>query len=304
MTDDQSSQVKDWRNRVPKMMHWLDVMCHPDGEIAFFNDAAIGIAPNKRELADYARRLDIEVVSTVRRLVWLKSSGYVRLTNGLATVIADVARVGPDYLPGHAHADTLSFEFSLGLRRIIVNSGTSVYGVGLERLYQRSTAAHSTLVVDQRDSSEVWGGFRVARRARPFDVNVHNEGAMLALQAAHDGYARLLGSPIHRRRWVLEEGSVRIIDEVTGVGWHRADILFHLAPGVVPHKLSSGEVMLSGHHLHAGPVVCRSTAASVAIEQSTWHPEFGVSEENFRLCITLIGNLPLKHEMIFCWESS
>jgi hypothetical protein len=28
-------------------------------------------------------------------------------------LILDVAPVGPDYLPGHAHADTLSFELSL-----------------------------------------------------------------------------------------------------------------------------------------------------------------------------------------------
>ena len=44
--------------------------------------------------------------------------------------LLDVARVGPDYLPGHAHADTLSFELSLYDRRTIVNCGISQYANG------------------------------------------------------------------------------------------------------------------------------------------------------------------------------
>ena len=79
--------------------------------------------------------------------------------------LLDVAPVGPDYLPGHAHADTLSFELSLFGQRVLVNSGTSQYEAGPERSRQRGTAAHNTVIVDGHDSSEVWAGFRVARRA-------------------------------------------------------------------------------------------------------------------------------------------
>ncbi len=62
---------------------------------------------------------------------------------------------GPDYLPGHAHADTLSFELSLFGQRVIVNSGTSVFGIGEQRQLERGAAAHSTVVVDGENSSEV-----------------------------------------------------------------------------------------------------------------------------------------------------
>ena len=43
----------------------------------------------------------------------LESSGYFRLSNetGSVTALLDVGPIGPDYLLGHAHADTLSFEF-------------------------------------------------------------------------------------------------------------------------------------------------------------------------------------------------
>ena len=142
---------------------------------------------------------------------WLRDSGYVRLAAGPAVALLDVAPLGPDYLPGHAHADTLSFELSLFGQRVIVNGGTSRYGSGPERLAERGTAAHSTVQIDGADSSEVWGGFRVARRARPRDVRVHPgldplppvlspaaAGAcagVLEVSAAHDGYCRLPGRP-------------------------------------------------------------------------------------------------------------
>jgi uncharacterized heparinase superfamily protein len=99
-------------------------------------------------------------------LVDLPDSGYSRVEMGDAVALIDRAAVGADYLPGHAHAATLSFELSLFGQRVIVISGTSVYGSGEQRQLERGTAAHSTVVVDGENSSEVWGGFRVARRAR------------------------------------------------------------------------------------------------------------------------------------------
>src|SRR5690606_28910828 len=124
-------------------------------------------------------------------------SGYVRIEGACAVVFLDVGRVGPDYLPGHAHADTLSFEMSIGRRRVIVNSGTSVYGVSVERERQRGTAAHNTVVVDGENSSEVWSGFRVARRARPVDLSIKT-GNGVVVECGHDGYYRLPGRPMHR----------------------------------------------------------------------------------------------------------
>ena len=69
--------------------------------------------------------------------------------------------MGPDYIPGHAHADTLSFELSIGAQRVFVNSGTSEYGLSPKRLNQRKTAAHNTVEVDGKDSSQVWSGLEL-----------------------------------------------------------------------------------------------------------------------------------------------
>ena len=87
-------------------------------------------------------------------------------------MLIDVAKIGPDYLPGHAHADTLSFELSLYGKRLLVNSGISRYGTSLIRQFERSTEAHNTVAIDNKNSSEVWSGFRVARRAYPLDLKI------------------------------------------------------------------------------------------------------------------------------------
>ena len=149
------------------MLTWLHVMSHPDGQISFFNDAAFDIAAPYESLLDYAGRLGFPEPPAERGSRYLEESGYCRLENERAVVICDVARVGPNYQPGHAHADTLSFELSVYGFRVFVNSGVSEYGVSEERLRQRGTAAHNTLELNNADSSEVWHGFRVARRACP-----------------------------------------------------------------------------------------------------------------------------------------
>ena len=187
------AMVLQWCEVAGRMLRWLKGLIHPDGQIAFFNDSALGIAPDYATLAAYARRLGIESASIRpnEKCTHFADSGYVRLQQGNAVALLDVARIGPDYLPGHAHADTLSFELSLFGQRVVVNSGTSQYGHGAERLCQRGTAAHNTVDVNGCDSSEVWGGFRVARRARPFGLAVEEGDHALTVTCSHDGYRRL-----------------------------------------------------------------------------------------------------------------
>jgi uncharacterized heparinase superfamily protein len=288
--------VRDWRRRIPAMLDWLMAMSHPDGDISFFNDAAFGIAPSNSELIAYARRLEIEAPASQPNLVHLAASGYVRMQVEAAVVIADVAHVGPDYLPGHAHADTLSFEMSLHGRRLIVNSGTSVYGTGQERLRQRSTAAHSTLVIDGQNSSEVWSGFRVGRRARPFAITARRDGEALFAGAAHDGYAHLRGAPIHHRHWRLESGSLEVCDRVTGQGVHRLEARFHLGRGLEALALPDGALGIADE---SGRILARVSAQGgrLATQRASWHPEFGVSIET-RL-VRLATDTTLPHAMTF-----
>ena len=91
----------------------------------------------------------------------------------------------------------------LALSGKIVDSGTSRYGLGPERLRQHGIAADNTVAIDGLDSSEVWSGFRVARRARPVGLSIQALPGELRVSCAHDGYRRLPGRPLYRRTWTL-----------------------------------------------------------------------------------------------------
>lgn len=274
-------------DQVSKMRDWLAAMCHPDGEIAFFNDAAFGIAPNPVELSSYAERLNLPAQKLpADGGLRLPESGYIRLQKGSAVLLLDAAPIGPDYLPGHAHADTLSFELSLQGHRVMVNSGTSCYGGGAERQRQRGTAAHNTLVIDGQDSSEVWGGFRVARRARVRSLDSTTTGGGIRVEASHDGYRRMSGRNLHRRSWLLNKASLVIEDEITG-WFDRAEIRFHLHPGISVLEANAGKVLL---RLPDGESAELATqGGDLRVEKSTWHPYFGVSVPNSCLVAVLNG---------------
>ena len=212
----------------PRMHRWLRLLTHPDATLVRFNDTADGIAPPVSELDRYAAALGLAGEEPTRAgLTPLFPSGYVRAAFGDAVAFLDVAPVAPDYLMAHGHADTLSFELSLRGRRLIVNGGTSRYGTDAERVRERGTAAHSTVVVDGQDSSEVWSGFRVGRRARVHDVTV---GAS-SVAATHDGYAHLRGAPRHTRTWTFTEAGMTVDDAVRPAP-RTALARFHLASGL------------------------------------------------------------------------
>jgi uncharacterized heparinase superfamily protein len=262
-----------WRAAVPRMLAWLAAMTHADGEISFFNDAAPGIASRLDVLTEYASSLGIAAPPKPRSgITQLSASGYARLERDPAVMIVDVGRVGPDYNPGHAHADTLSFELAVFGQRLVVNSGTSRYGLGPERDEERATAAHSTVVVDGQNSSEVWSGFRVGRRARPIDLAIADEGSWLRVSCAHDGYRRLAGSPTHHRTWLLKTGGLQVEDHVRGT-FRSAVARFHLHPAVTI-------TFTNGHQgtfrLASGrEVQWQVLGGKARIEASFYCPEFG-----------------------------
>ena len=272
-----------WLETAARMREWLLSMCHPDGEIAFFNDAAYGIAPSRVELEAYAARLGLS--GRAGGSCWLRASGMARLEYGPAVALLDLARVGPDYLPGHAHADTLAMELSVHGMRVLVNSGTSCYGAGPERVRQRGTAAHNTVTVNGIDSSEVWGGFRVARRANVVDAAVVIAPDTLQARGSHDGYARLPGQPLHSREWTLDATGLAIHDTLSVPGLS-AEARFHFHPGVTLEAEadgSSGVATLPGGRR----IGWRVERGRPHLQSTTWHPGFGVSVPNSCLCVRL-----------------
>ena len=97
--------------------------------------------------------------------------------------VVDVGNITATYQPGHSHADTFNYELRIDCRPFVVDTGISTYNKTARRQYERSTSAHNTVTVGNKDSSEVWGGFRMGKRAKVRVLSdTENE-----IMAEHDG---------------------------------------------------------------------------------------------------------------------
>ena len=280
-----------FENKIVQMLEWLKAMCHPDREIAFFNDAALGVAPSFIELLSYSERLGIIFKNNqVNRVTHLEDSGYIRIENDNVVIIADVADIGPDYIPGHGHADVLSFELSLFGKRVIVNSGISTYELNEDRYKQRSTELHSTITIDNKNSSEVWGGFRVANRAKVFDINKFEDNNSVEFSACHDGYKKNKEEILHCRYWSVLNDSIRIIDNISGIGVHKVRSVLPLHPSV-----EVGDVQENSISLKIGGKIIKINfegKGKLKIIKSQYYPEFGRAIDNKHLVYDYNGKLP------------
>jgi uncharacterized heparinase superfamily protein len=270
-----------------KMLTWLKIMSHADEQVSFFNDTAFGIAPANSSIFEYAALLNVKSSQNISskdetlNLYDLKDSGYVVVKNANYSLLADLARVGPSYQPGHAHADTLSYEFSLGKQRVFVNSGISEYGLSEERLRQRKTAAHNTVVVDGLDSSQVWSGFRVAKRATVINRTINplfeNKACFIG---SHNGFKKQGLNCIHTREWQAGKSSLEITDRLVGK-YKIAMGFLHLHPSVEVISSSDEFISLSTQEYN---IYVDVTGAKVSLEDSSWHPEFGQSIKSSKIC--------------------
>jgi uncharacterized heparinase superfamily protein len=284
-----------------KGMEWLENMSHPDGDISFFNDAAFGIGPKLSDLQKMAAAIlpGEKTWKQSHESQWrlLAHSGYaIKQWANCHKIIVDVGHVGPIYQPGHAHADTLSCELSLFGERVFVNSGVSHYSVDEQRLKQRSTSAHNTVEVDGKNSSQIWAGFRVAKRANPLDVSVQNQDDCAVLRAGHDGYKQLYRKALHFRKWTVRETKLQIKDSLQGP-YDRAVAYWHLHPEVAIESVDEHNFEA---RLKTGDLVRLHIAGGDAvISGGSWHPEFGSSIPNQRLTVKFISH---ELELSIEWE--
>ena len=236
-----------WKETASKMMFWLKNFTHSDGDIAFFNDSAFSIASKTDDLYKYMASLNINDIVNKQSEIKLNSfedSGYISIKSNNIDLFIDVAKIGPDYLPAHAHADTLSFELSYQNYRVFVNSGTSSYeNQSQKRNAQRSTAFHNTLSIDNQNSSDVWASFRVGRRAKPKNLEICEDEGSINISCSHDGYSYLKFKPIHTRKWRFENNILSISDHVSS-NFYDCHANYILHPDIMIDDVSSDRLKI------------------------------------------------------------
>jgi uncharacterized heparinase superfamily protein len=192
---------------IDRMYPALRFFRHQDGDLALFNGATAAPASELMSVLRYDE-------SAGRPFKALPQMNYQRLTADETVVIVDTGC--PTSMEGShgAHAGCLSFEMSSGRHRFIINSGAPRFAARSYRHMARSTAAHSTLILQETSSSRVvdsrfsgqvlLAGVSAVQVEREDDKNGNN-----LLRARHDGYAGNFGY-LHEREFALSAAGDKI----------------------------------------------------------------------------------------------
>ncbi|WP_375396706.1 heparinase II/III family protein [uncultured Sphingomonas sp.] len=228
-------------------------------------------------------KIDAIVAATGVRARPLRQSrdwGYQRLSFGQVVVVVDAAPPPMSRLAEGGCASTLAFEMSDGAERLIVNCGgarASIVQVppaladGL-----RTTAAHSTLIVGDSNSTAIHADGTLGRGVAEVELARQESAAAARIEASHDGYARRFGF-LHRRQLVLagDGRELRGDDMLLPAGRRRRGgrtpfvIRFHLGSGVGAAPTADGMAALL--RLASGRLwQFRCRGGALTIEESLW----------------------------------
>jgi uncharacterized heparinase superfamily protein len=277
---------------IDRMAPMLRFFRHGDGGLALFNGAWEG----DRALIDLMLGRSGSNESAPMMAL---ASGFQRLSAGTSLVIADAGSPPGRGMDGIAHAGTLSFEMSAAHERLIVNCGTYPGAPRDWRHFMRYTAAHSTAVVDDTNSTEITNHGALEYRAGNVLVDrADNEGAQW-LDMSHDGYRSLYGI-IHRRRlWLSPDGGdLRGEDTFVGpegrpvtVPDQRFIVRFHLHPAVKATLAQSGQAVLMRLPSGRGWRL-RASGAGIGLAESIYLGEEGRVRRTEQ--IVLVGQVPME----------
>lgn len=210
--------------------------------------------------------------------------GYQRVVAQKSILQFDAA---PPPLAKHTRsgcASTLAFELSHQGQRIVVNCGGAACAGGIipVRLEQglRATAAHSTLVLDDVNSTAILINGRIGSGVSEVEVDRRTiAGEKLSgatrLEASHNGYVARYGLT-HRRILILRDEGTELRGEdllIPAGGKAKSGkvafaIRFHLGPGITARISEDGQG--AGLALPDGSYWQFRAGGQVTVEESIW----------------------------------
>ncbi len=262
---------------IERMALALRMLRHGDGGLSLFN----GTRDESATLIDLVL---VQAGRGARPPPFLPDMGFQRLQAGRTVLIVDAGAPAPPGIDRLAHAGTLSFELSIGRERMIVNCGAAPVTGAQWTDAARSTAAHSTLVIADTNSSELKP---VGLGRRPQTVSAERQEANGAhwLEASHDGWRKPFGAVHRRRLYMAESGEdIRGEDVIEASSGQPYTVRFHLHPSVIASMQQDGEAVLL--RLPSGGWRLRAEGAQMALEESVY---LGGSEPRRSEQIVLTG---------------
>ncbi|ANA13423.1 heparinase II/III family protein [Acetobacter oryzifermentans] len=213
----------------------LRAMRHGDGGLALFNGSSEQNPQFIEHVLNRASRTRVVAAG-------LPESGFARLNNGRALLIADAATVAPAGYDSSAHAGMLSFEFSSGRQRLIVNCGSSIQRGWAEAL--RYPAAHSVLELADLTPMRFDANGGISQKPQVTRQMSVQDGVH-CLSMTHDGYKPQGGGLYSRKIYLDKDGTVlQGIEKLEDVSIPvPLCIRFHLHPDVSIEQEEDGYLL-------------------------------------------------------------
>ncbi len=218
--------------------------------------------------------------------------GYQRLEARGTVLVVDAAPPPPLRAARYGCASTLAFEMSDGSHRLIVNCGGGRHAPEALEAPLRTSAAHSTLVLADCNSTAVQEDGTLGKGVVEVELVRDAEAGAQKLEASHDGYVRRSGL-LHRRLLELSADGLALSgeDRLEPRGKHRAGwrqafaVRFHLAPGVEVTSTADGKgALLRIRGGHVWQFRCRG--GSLLGEDSLWIDADGRAQQTQQLVIS------------------
>ncbi len=247
---------------IERMSPALRAMRHGDGGLALFNGA-------KEDSASLIELVLAQAGRNGRSPSGLTEGGFQRLQAGRTVLLVDCGRPPPPGVDRLSHAGTLSMELSVGRERLIVNCGAAPAAGAKWNEATRATAAHSTLVIADTNSSEL-KSTGIGRQPELVEVQRQEANGAHWLEASHDGYRKPFGATHRRRLYMAESGEdIRGEDAIEAANPQPYTLRFHLHPSVSASLQQDGEAVLlrlpSG-----GGWRLRAEGARITLEESIY----------------------------------
>ena len=88
--------------------------------------------------------------------------------------------------------------------------GISTYENNNDRKIQRSSKNHNSIEINGLSANEVWNSFRVARKSKISSLKISKN----SIYAECLGYYHNFKFNVHKRKWILKNKNLQILDEV------------------------------------------------------------------------------------------
>ena len=234
-----------------------------------------------------------------------EAGGYILLENKNSILCMDIGSTPNKKFSDNYQSGVHSFEFIFKGEKLVCNSGYFQDYKNKLNLISKSTAAHSTLIIDNKSAcsfkNKNIGQSHINSAFKTSDKKIINEKNFWSIQSSHDGYLKNYGV-LHERILNFYPESLKLIgkDKLLKKNNFKSspfEIRFHFLPEVKLTKTQDNKTVLielknSGWRFF-------SEDGSITIENGLYFGNKNTFNENQNICISGISQ---KEDQDIKWE--